>query len=263
MRTAMCKKYRPLSLQADDTASLGPRPAVCAIPRQLFTLNDIAELALPPAAKLIATTVPKSHWRRTADLFGLLRAVLRPRQARALGHEVERQCNGAACDTDGLAILRGICAGGLERWLRMLTSPAKWETSLMLQGQRYIELGLSRGRGVVLWLSPTTFTGLVGHQAVHQAGYPVNMLSRPEHGLSTTVFGQSILNRIVYRGGDPGHAQRIVIIDDGQAAIETMRRRLRENHIVAIAAVAHADQPFHCRFLDGEIELASGRLGWR
>ena len=48
------------------------------------------------------------------------------------------------------------------------------------------------------------------------------------------------------------------MIDDGQAAIETMRRLLRENRVVAIVAVAHTDQPFHCRFLDGEIELASG-----
>jgi acyl-coenzyme A synthetase/AMP-(fatty) acid ligase/acyl carrier protein len=247
-----------LAIPAGDTAPTNARPAFYTIPRRLFTPKDIAELALLPAAKLIATMVPESHWRRTADLFGLLRAVLRPRQVRALGHEIERQCDGAACGTDGLAILRGIRAGGLERRLRMLTSPAKWETPLVLQGQRHIDLGLSRGRGVMLWLSPATFTGLVGHQAVHQAGYPVNMLSRPEHGLSTTVFGQCFLNRFVYRGGEPGHAQRIVIIDDGQAAIETMRRRLRENHIVAIAAVAHADHPFHCRFLDGEIELASG-----
>jgi amino acid adenylation domain-containing protein len=247
-----------LATPAPNTAPINARPSGYVNPRRLIAPSDLAKLALLPAAILTAKLVPETQWRRTADLFGLLLTVLRSRQYRALGQEIARQCDGFAGPADGRTVLRGIRSGSFELWLRKLTSPTSWKAPLALIGQQHIERGLSRGRGVVLWLSPVKFTGVVGHQAVHQAGYPVNMLSRPEHGLSPTVFGQRFLNRFAYRGLGPAHVKRIVMIDDGQAAIETLRGLLRDNRIVAIVAAAATDQPLRYRFLGGEIELASG-----
>jgi len=250
--------HRPLARPASDGAPFSAPPTGFRPPRRLLVPADITTMALLPAALLIAKLVPEAHWRRAADLFGRLHSALKPWQCRALDQEVARQCDGLADPADGRAVLRGIHAGGFELWLRMLTSPAGWRTPLVLQGQEHVERGLNRGRGVLLWLSPVKFAGIVGHLAVHRAGYPVNLLSREEHGLSSSLFGQRFLNRFTYRGGDPAHAKRIVMIEDGRAAIETLRQLLRDNRVVAITAAALTDRPFRCRFLDSEIELASG-----
>jgi len=226
--------------------------------RRLLAPSDIAILALLPAATLVAKLVPESRWRRIAVLLGRGLTVLRPGQDHALCQEIARQCDGHTGQIDGHAVLHRIRSGSFELGLRKLTSPAKWQTPLELLGQEHIEHGLSRGQGVILWLAPLKFTGSIGLQAVHRAGYAVNMLSRPEHGLSSTVFGQHILNRFAYLGDDPDHPKRIVMIEDGQTAIDRLRRILRENGVVAIAATALTDQPVRRRFFDGEIELASG-----
>jgi len=248
----------PSAMSTRDAAPISARPSGYVHPSRFIAPNDIAKIALLAAALLIAKMVPESNWRQVSGLFGRLRGQFRRRQTRALGQEIARHCDGFTYSTDGRSVLRDIYAGRFEIWLRKLKSPAKWRTPVQLRGQNHIEQALSRGRGVILWLAPDHFTGVVGHQAIHQAGYAVNMLSRPEHGFSTSVFGKRFLNRLAHGGGDTAHVKHIIMIDDGQAAIETVRRLLREKRIVAILAAAYTDRPIRCRFLDREIALASG-----
>jgi len=248
----------PSAMSTRDAAPISARPSGYVHPSRFIAPNDIAKIALLAAALLIAKMVPESNWRQVSGLFGRLRGQFRRRQTRALGQEIARHCDGFTYSTDGRSVLRDIYAGRFEIWLRKLKSPAKWRTPVQLHGQNHIEQALSRGRGVILWLAPDHFTGVVGHQAIHQAGYAVNILSRPEHGFSSSVFGKRFLNRFSHGGGDTAHVKHIIMIDDGQAAIETVRRLLREKRIVAILAAAYTDRPIRCRFLDREIALASG-----
>jgi amino acid adenylation domain-containing protein len=247
----------PLS-PARDTALKTARTPGYVNPGRLFEYSDIPILALLPVALLVAKLVPESQWRQIADLWAHFLTVLRPRRYQELCDDISRQCDGYAGPVDGRTVLRGIRSRSFEMMLRRLTSPAKWRTPLELLGQQHIARGLKGGRGVILWLAPLKFTGTIDLQAVHQAGYPVNMLSGWNHGFSQTVFGQRFLNRFAYLGDDPAHAKRIIMIDDGQAAIERLRQSLRDNGVVAISAAVLTDQPFRCRFLDDEIELASG-----
>ncbi|MCP4330508.1 MAG: AMP-binding protein [Alphaproteobacteria bacterium] len=226
--------------------------------RRLLGREDIAILTLLPAAILVAKLVPESRWRQIADLYGLFLTLLRPWRHRTLSQQIASQFDGYARQADGRAVLHSIRSGSFELCLRKLTSPAEWQTPLELLGQQHIESGLNRGRGVILWLSPQNFTGIVGSEALCRAGYTVHILSRLEHGFSPTVFGQHFLNRLANIGDDSGHVSRVIMTDDGQAAIQTLRRVLRENGVVAIVAAALTDQPFRRRFLDGEIELAGG-----
>jgi len=241
-----------------DAEPITARPSGYVHPSRFIAANDIAKVALLVAAILLAKIVPESNWRRTSAVFGRIRALYQSRRIRALGQEIADQCDGFANATDGRSVLRDIYAGGFEIWLRKLKSPAQWQTPIQLVGQNHINQALNRGRGVVLWFAPVHFTGVVGHHAIHQAGYPVNMLSRPEHGFSASEFGKRILNRFAFNGGDAATAKRIIMIDDGQAAIETVRHLLRDNGIVAILAAAYTDRPIRCRFLDRQIALASG-----
>lgn len=227
-------------------------------PRRFISRSDIIKLIVLPVALLIAQLVPEGHWRRISDLFGRLFTLSRLRQCQALSEELARQGHCLHGPANGRDVLCGIRSADFESLLRRLISPAKWQIPLLLHGQEHIEDGLSRGRGVILWLSPDKFAGVVGHQAVHRAGYRVHMLSRPEHGLSPTLFGQRFLNRFAYLGDDPTHAKRIIMIHESQAEIETLRRLLRDNAVVAIAAGAQSKQPFRLRFLESEIELATG-----
>jgi len=250
-----------------DRSDLGPTPDYAVMvgrptgyvePRRFISHSDIIKLIVLPVVLLIAQLVPEGHWRRISDLVGRLYTLSRPRQCQALSEELTRQGDSLHGPADGRAVLRGIRSADFESLLRRLISPARWRIPLVLHGQEHIENGLSRGHGVILWLSPDKFAGIVGHQAVHRAGYRVHMLSRPEHGLSPTLFGQRFLNRFAYLGDDPTHAKRIVMIHEGQAEIETLRRLLRDNSVIAIAAGAQTEQPFRLRFLEGEIELATG-----
>src|SRR5258708_1212711 len=55
------------------------------------------------------------------------------------------------------------------------------------------------GRGAVLWVAHFSFNSLAAKKALHQAGFAVAHLSRPEHGFSTSRFGIAALNPIRVR----------------------------------------------------------------
>ena len=94
---------------------------------------------------------------------------------------------------------------------------------------------------------------------LHQAGYDVSHLSRPQHGFSPTRFGIRFLNPIQTWIEDRYLAERVLIIgDDVKRALLVLDQKLRDNGIVSIAVGAQARKTHKISCLHGHIFLATG-----
>jgi lauroyl/myristoyl acyltransferase len=145
-------------------------------------------------------------------------------------------------------------------------APWGWTPDIQLEGTRYLQDALQAHCGVVLWVSHFVFCGLIAKIALHDAGYAVTHLSRPEHGFSKTKFGIRVLNPLRCSVEDRNLAGRIVIDRSNMHA--TMRRvqqALEGNGIVSITAGAwEARQIVSAPMFAGRLSLATGApaLAW-
>ena len=94
--------------------------------------------------------------------------------------------------------------------LRQLT-PRGWRPLIDCEGIENLERALARGKDVILWMSHFIYNGLVGKIGLHQHGFQVHHVSRPEHGFSKTRFGILTVNQLRIGAEAPFLAGRIVI----------------------------------------------------
>ncbi len=229
--------------------------------------RDIGQIAKLTVFAAISWFIPETNWGRISGAIAALNSRLKPTRTRSriecirvgLGRsriatpirEVEARCR-AALYEELLQLLREYRPGG-------------WRPVIRLTGREHIEAALARGHGAVLWISEFVFCSLVAKIALHQAGFSVSHLSRPEHGPSPTRFGMRFLNPIVthienrYLGG------RVEIGPEGAGhAMKELDQRLRFNGIVSIRAMVDAQARTQARnsiqvpFLHGSISLSTG-----
>ena len=236
-------------------------------PAKLSAARDIKEIAKLTVLAAISWFIPESNWGRISGAIAALISRLKPTRTRSriecirvgLGHrriatpipDVEARCRAGQYE-EQLQILREYLPGG-------------WRPVIRLTGREHIEAALARGHGAVLWISEFVFCSLVAKIALHQAGFSVSHLSRPDHGPSPTRFGMRFLNPIVrhienrYLGG------RVMIGPEGaRRAMKELGQRLRFNGIVSISAMVDAQARTQARksiqvpFLHGSISLSTG-----
>lgn len=236
-------------------------------PTKLIAGKDIVEIAKLTVLAAISWFIPETNWGRISGAIAALVSRLRPARTRSrieciragLGHrriaiplrDVEARCRAAQYE-ERLQLLREYRPGG-------------WRPVIRLTGREHIEAALARGHGAVLWISEFVFCSLVAKIALHQAGFSISHLSRPEHGPSPTRFGMRFLNPIVthienrYLGG------RVMIGPEGaRRAMKELDQRLRFNGIVSISAMVDAQARTQARnsiqvpFLHGSISLSTG-----
>ena len=137
----------------------------------------------------------------------------------------------------------------------------RWRRQVRLAGSENLEDGISRGRGVILWVQPCVGSTLAVKQALYDAGFPLAHLSRPAHGFSPHPFGQRYLNPILRRAESRFLAERIVI-DDAQTIgpLRRLRALLKENRVVSITVTATASRVDEFEFLGGTLRLPRGPL---
>lgn len=129
-----------------------------------------------------------------------------------------------------------------------------------------IEAALTRGRGVILWISDFVGAGDVSKLALAQAGYRIVHLSRPQHGFSSSAFGMRFLNPLRIRFERAHIAERVVFDRmNPKAAMSRLLRCLRAGGIVSITASMHeGGQLVDLPFMAGRLRIAAGalRLAW-
>jgi len=256
LATAVRRELGLPAVAVPATAAPAPPPTVYAMPERAIDLADLGEAALLPVLKTLATVVPERQWRGIYAAASRAILPVRGGRRRALGESLKRRY--ADGETMAREVLQATQAGALERRLRLMNAPRRWTAEVELQGREHLDAALARGRVALLWLAPVTFAGVVALRGLRRAGYDVGMLTRPEHGLSGSRFGQRVLNPFIALEGEAEGVERIVMRGDGQAAIDRVRRRLRENRAVVIATVAHSDRPVALPLFEGEILIASG-----
>lgn len=142
-------------------------------------------------------------------------------------------------DGDSEAIARELNANRLESYLQYLQDyrPGRWRCVSSIDNEGALRSGIDHGRGVILWVGHFVFNGLPLKKAIHEAGYRVFHLSRPEHGFSSSRFGIAALNPIRSHIECRYLAQR-VIIERGREHLAMLdaHRLLSRGEIVSITA---------------------------
>ena len=232
-------------------------------PTKLIAGKDILEIAKLAILAVISWVIPEKYWGRISVGIATLVLSLRPARTRsriewlraALGQrriatpvrDVEARCQAVEYETR-LQILREYRPGG-------------WRPGIRLAGRRHVEAALAGGQGAILWIGEFAFSSLVAKMALHQAGFHVSHLSRPEHSPSKTRFGIRFLNRIVTRIENRYLGKRVLMEPDGALrAMKELRQRLRGNGIVSISVSvdARARKTVQIPFLHGYMSLATG-----
>lgn len=138
--------------------------------------------------------------------------------------------------------------------------PDGWHPTIAVDGRERIDDALRQGKGCVLWVAHFVFAPNVAKIGLHEAGYRVGHLSRPDHGFSSTKFGIRYLNPVRSKFED-GYLSERIVFDRAHPARALMRTRkiVGANGIVSFTAGAwEGSQVVEADFLGSRITLAMG-----
>lgn len=237
------------------------QPAKQPVQRKAIALGDLALSARLLMSWPIAWLTPQSLWpaiaRHTSSLGHRLarktmNSVAKPMR-RALADAGEAKIAGLA---DDLRSARYEVAFQCLRGYR----PGGWRPKIAVQGSEHIDDALAFGKGCVLWVSHFVFAPNVVKVGLHELGYRVSHLSRPDHGFSSTRFGIRFLNRVRTKFEDRYLAERIRF-DRAHPAAALLRARktVNANGIISFTAGAwEGSSVVESRFLSNWITLAMG-----
>jgi lauroyl/myristoyl acyltransferase len=207
--------------------------------RPWVTLED-AKLALAlPLLWAFALTVPERRWRTLCHRLESIRASVNTRDLECVARAARRVVGGSHASFEGRAFALEVAAGATEHNLQVLRSRSRsgWNPMLRLEGAAHLDSALAAGRGAVLWVANFCFNALATKKALHDAGYRLWHLSRPEHGFSRSTAGIALYNGIRTGAERQQLEGRIVFERDrpGAAAVAAMRV-LAQNGILSITA---------------------------
>lgn len=206
--------------------------------RGLPTIGDIRLLARIALYALLVGVVPQRGWRRAlAIVQGPWDALRHKQLAATVAPDIDAltQALAPADGVDRCTRIKRSLYTHREDLLCLLRDywPGRWRTKFELRGADRVHDGLSRGKGVILWVG-LTHNRLGWKKALHENGIQVGHLSRSDHGFSVTAFGQRYINPICTRI-EERYVERIVIPPNGEAAtVRRLLKRLAHNGVVSI-----------------------------
>ncbi|HEX4523968.1 MAG TPA: hypothetical protein VH704_10645 [Casimicrobiaceae bacterium] len=207
--------------------------------RPWVTLAD-AKLALAlPLLWVFASTVPERRWRTLCYRLESIRARASAGDLECVARAAGRVVGESDASFEGRAFALEVAAGATEHNLQVLKSRSRggWNPALHLEGAAHLDSALAAGRGAVLWVAHFCFNALATKKALHDAGYPLWHLSRPEHGFSKSTAGIALYNGI-RTGAERQQLEGRIVFDrdrPGAAAVAAMRV-LAQNGILSITA---------------------------
>jgi lauroyl/myristoyl acyltransferase len=207
--------------------------------RPWVTLED-AKLALAlPLLWALALMVPERRWQKLCYRLESIRASVNTRDLECVARAGERVVGGFHASFDGRAFALEAAARATEHNLQVLRSRSwgGWNPVLRLEGAAHLDAALAAGRGAVLWVANFCFNALATKKALHDAGYRLWHLSRPEHGFSKSTAGIAIYNGI-RTGAERKHLEGRIVFERDRpgAAATTAMRVLAQNGVLSITA---------------------------
>jgi lauroyl/myristoyl acyltransferase len=224
-------------------------------------LKDFGVLAYVFFAGLVAMIVPERLWPFVTNAAARIVVQLRPRRATSRIRRLEAWGVTAQADTNLSDIVVGTFANDMTARLLGLRCALRrsWRPRVRLEGIEHIERALSGGRGVVLWVAPTSWHTIATKTAFHVAGVEVSHLSTEEHGFSSSRIGVQFLNPLWVRAEDRFLSERLVMTAGERGdALRELIDRVRAGGAVSITAGPEGKRANDVPMLAGSIRLASG-----
>jgi lauroyl/myristoyl acyltransferase len=207
--------------------------------RPWVTLEDAKLAVALPLLWMFALMIPERRWRTLCYCLESIRASVNAADLKRVGCAAARIIGGSHAPFERRAFALEVAAGATEHNLQVLRSRSRggWKPMLRLEGTAHLDSALAAGRGAVLWVAHFCFNALATKKALHDAGYPLWHLSRPEHGFSKSMAGIALYNGIRTGAERRQLEGRIVFERDrpGAAAVAAMRV-LARNGILSITA---------------------------
>lgn len=229
--------------------------------RQVMSKADVMTAVRLTASLAIAWFQPQSWWPFWARRTSWLGGVLAGKTTTAVAARISR----ALAAPDGVlgarfaADLRGARYEVAFQCLRGYR-PGGWRPKIEVRGRERLDDALRAGNGCVLWVAHFVFATNVAKVGLHELGYRVSHLSRPDHGFSSTRFGIRLLNPLRTAFEDDYLAGRIVFDRASPApALLRARKVVAKNEIVSFTAGAwEGSTVVEAGFLGSRITLAMG-----
>jgi lauroyl/myristoyl acyltransferase len=255
--------FRTAARKLPAADRLGERPdRVASRSRAWISAGDLGLVLKLPAAALIAALLPPARWERAASVLGGLAAHFGTNVGGVSTDKIAALISGQDVAGSPDAICRKLQRNHRLNQLHFVASwlPGGWPARIAVAGAHHVQAALDAGRGAVLWVAPFVFAPLVAKRALHECGFAVHHLSRPEHGFSSTVFGVGVLNPIRTRIEDRYLAERTTIARVGQtaAAVRTLAERLAANRVVSVTFADQGTRLIETPFLAGRLRVAPG-----
>jgi hypothetical protein len=228
----------------------------------LVTKADILLTARYVLCFPVAWATPESWWSAIANACAAMFALPGRRKNQKTASEIRSILGAAASPISVETRLQHQHTAALIESMQHLRCyrPGGWSPKIELVGSVHIDHALKGGKGVILWVTDFIFSTLVTKMALHRAGCKAMHLSSPDHPLSETRFGRSVLNPIVTHLEERHLDQRIVADPEGlTGGLRTLLRRLKGNGIVSITVGNEARQTVQLPFLEGHIHLGKRR----
>lgn len=208
-----------------------------------------------PVMAAFAWTLSAEAQSKLARVLGKRLAALRSRRA------AEERARGLVLFGEAFdhgALFAASQENVIAEWLQLLRlqRPGARLPAVALIGAEHIEAALARGRGALLWVVRSTYSPTIAKVALHQKGYQVSYLSRPDHGFSPSYFGATVLNPVRTRLEERFMAERVVISRETRPALARLAKRLRQNCLVSIAVGGTARRTSEVPCLNGTIRLS-------
>lgn len=241
-------------------ARLSKRPQKAG-ERPAFTRDDASFLLEFPVMLVTTALAPERHWQRVALRMERVKSAL----SRFSPEKIRR----------GLRLVRGEGQDGLDDALCIAATRSEhhmqiirdrffgWRAPLLLEGREHLDAALAEGRGAILWVAHFSFNALATKKAIHEAGFSVAHLSRPEHGFSKSRFGLRFLNPLRSET-ELRYLSDRVIIDRTRPASAVLRAQkiLKGNGIISITAGAWEGASIATVVIHGSLlDLSTGAPG--
>ena len=244
--------------------------ALARTPRvRAFSRDDLYEMVAISVLAPASWLMPHRLWDFISVALSLGIAALRPDVTRRRIQRLRRCLAGRSIEGSLFALRVRIMAGYMEERLQILREyrPGGWRGRIELTGREHLDAALERGRGVVLWVCPFTYSDLITKTALSRAALAVSHLSASSRGFSPnschpwlpTRFGLRYLSRLRTAVEDRYLDERVVMPRDGSLGyIRRLERRLKSNGILSIRAGRVGHRTMELPVLGGLTTLATG-----
>ncbi len=228
----------------DDAAVFYSRREVHPRRTKRVTFHDIKELLLLGFYLCVAAVVPVRHWNSICGFVSHLRV---RKHRRKLFATLKRDLEAIAPAADPEEFFREYLTSQHRRRLCYMAQLAgwHWKPRIIVEGADEIGRATARGRGVLVWCDGLQAQLLMGTRALRESGIEAYQVNAKLHGLSTTAFGQRVINPVLL-GLENRFLKGRLAFDSSESVHVTRRilEALRANAVVLVAANTYQGRRF-------------------